>query len=263
MAKVSVLILAKNEEQFIAACIKSVLDFADEVVVIDDFSTDSTANIAKSLGARVIQRNLNGDWGAQQTFAIKQAKFDWIFFIDADERATPQLSAEIKKILAQDDKKIAWRTPRLSYFWGQPLKHGGWFPDYVTRLFPTAESYVSGFVHPQIHHKCPVEKDFPQDFYLVHYPYRDWNHYFNKLNLYTTLAAKKAHEQGKSAGILDMILHPMWASFRMYVLRGGFLDGKIGFVLAGFHFFYTMAKYVKLYYFGMENRHVTEENQRV
>ena len=119
MSKVSVLILAKNEEKFIGACIKSVKDFAGEVIVIDDFSTDKTAQIAKDLGARVIQRGLNGDWGGQQTFAIKQAKFDWIFFIDADERATPELSAAIKKVLAADDKNFAWRTPRLSYFWGQ------------------------------------------------------------------------------------------------------------------------------------------------
>ncbi len=257
MAKVSVLILAKNEEKFIGACIKSVAGFADEVVVIDDFSTDATARISADLGARVVQRGLNGDWGGQQTFAIQQARFDWVFFIDADERATPALTAAIKDVLARDDKSIAWRTARLSYFWGQPLRHGGWFPDYVTRLFPTAGSYVTGFVHPQIHHTC-AEKDFPESAYLVHYPYRDWNHYFNKLNFYTTLAAKKAHEQGKSAGILDMILHPLWASFRMYVLRGGFLDGRIGFVLAGFHYFYTMAKYVKLYYYGKENVHVTE-----
>ena len=259
MAKLSVLILAKNEEKFIGACIRSVLEFSDEIIVIDDFSTDDTAKISKNLGARVIQRGLNGDWGGQQTFAIQQAKFDWVFFIDADERATPQLSAEIKRILAADDKNFAYRTARLSYFWGQPLKHGGWFPDYVTRLFPTKNSYVTGFVHPKIHHSCQ-EKDFPSDFYLIHYPYRDWNHYFSKLNFYTTLAAKKMHEQGKTAGILDIILHPIWASFRMYVLRGGFLDGKIGFILAGFHYFYTMAKYVKLYYFGKENVHITEEN---
>ena len=122
MAKVSVLILAKNEEKFIAACIKSVLDFADEVVVIDDFSTDATAKISAELGARIVQHALNGDWGGQQTFAIKQAKFDWIFFIDADERATPELSAAIKNVLERDDKSIAWRTARLSYFWGQPLR---------------------------------------------------------------------------------------------------------------------------------------------
>ena len=258
MAKVSVIILAKNEEKFIGACLDSVKSFADEIVVIDDLSTDNTAEICRQRGARVIQRALNGDWGTQQTFAVNQAAYDWIFLIDADERVTPELAEEIKKILAADDKKFAWRCARLSYFWGKPLKHGGWFPDYVTRLLPKKGSYVTGFVHPKIFHEC-TEKDFPESKYLVHYPYRDWEHYFNKLNFYTTLAAKKMHEAGKRANFFDMIAHPFWAAFRMYFLRGGFLDGAIGFILSGFHYFYTMAKYVKLYYIEKENRHVTEE----
>ncbi len=262
MTGVSVLILAKNEEKFIGACIESVKSFASEVVVIDDMSTDTTAEISEKLGARVIRHALNGDWGAQQTFAVEQAKCDWIFFIDADERATPELSELIKKSLAEDNKGIARRCARLSYFWGQPLKHGGWFPDYVTRLLPKKGTYVTGFVHPKIHHECE-EKDFPESAYLVHYPYRDWQHYFNKLNFYTTLAAKKMYDAGKRANVFDMICHPFWAAFRMYFLRGGFLDGKIGFILSGFHYFYTMAKYVKLYYIDKENVHVTEERKDV
>ena len=257
MHGITVLILAKNEEKFIGACLDSVIDFADEIIVIDDGSTDRTVEISKSKGAKVIPHALNGDWGAQQTFAINQATRDWIFFIDADERSTPQLSAHIKRIIADDDRSKAYAVARLSYFWGQPLKHGGWFPDYVIRLFPREGSYVTGFVHPKIHHECS-EVELPSGEYLVHYPYRDWDHYFNKLNFYTTLAARKAKSEGKSASLFDMITHPIWASFRMYVLRGGFLDGKIGFVLASFHFFYTMAKYVKLYYLDKENTHVTE-----
>ncbi len=259
MAKVSVLILAKNEEKFIGACIKSVKSFADEIIVIDDFSTDKTAELCENLGARVIQRALNGDWGSQQTFGVNQATCDWIFMIDADERATPELSAEIKKIIAQDDKNFAYRCARLSYFWGKPLKHGGWFPDYVTRLLPTKGTYVEGLVHQKICHSC-TEINLDKSKYLVHYPYRDWEHYFSKFNFYTTLAAKKMHDAGKSANLFDIIAHPFWAAFRMYFLRAGFLDGMNGFILACFHYFYTMAKYVKLYYFGKENRHVTEEN---
>lgn len=258
MAKVSVLILAKNEEKFIGACIDSVKNFADEILVIDDGSTDHTADISRSKGAKVIAHALDGNWGAQQTFAIEQASCDWIFFIDADERATDQLSDHIKKILRADDRSKAYAVARLSYFWGQPLRHGGWFPDYVVRLLPRQGSYVTGFVHPKIHHNCHEVKLLSSE-YLVHYPYRDWDHYFNKLNFYTTLAARKAKSEGKSASLLDMILHPIWASFRMYFLRGGFLDGRIGFMLSAFHFFYTMAKYVKLYYLDRENVHVTEK----
>lgn len=258
MASVSVLILAKNEEKFIGACIESVKSFADEIIVVDDFSTDKTAEICRSLNAKVVQRALAGDWGSQQTFAVNQAQFDWIFLIDADERVTPELAEEIKKILAADDRNFAYRCARLSYFWGKPLQHGGWFPDYVTRLLPREGTYVEGLVHQKICHPFK-EKKFAASKYLIHYPYRDWDNYFNKLNVYSTLAAKKMHNAGKSANFLDIILHPLWAAFRMYFLRGGFLDGMIGFSLAGFHFFYTMAKYVKLYYLDKDNPHDTEK----
>ncbi len=258
MAKLSVVILAKNEEKFIGACLASVQDFADEIVVIDDFSTDKTAEVCQNFGARVIQRALNGDFGTQQTFAIEQATGDWIFIIDADERATPELSAAVKEIVAQDDKNFAYRCARLSYFWGQPIRHGGWFPDYVTRLLPKAGTYVTGYVHQKINHNC-TEKNLDAEKYLVHYPYRDWEHYFGKFNSYTSLMAKKMHAAGKRASVLDIVTHPIWAAFRMYVLKGGFRDGVLGFILAGFHYFYTMAKYVKLYYYGAENLHVTEK----
>lgn len=258
MAKVSALILTKNEEKNISACIESVKSFADEIIVIDDFSTDKTVEICENHGAKVIRRELAGDWSSQRNFAIAQANFEWIFIIDADERATEKLSEEIKKILSEDDKNFAWQCARLSYFWGQPLKHGGWFPDYVTRLLPREGTSVTGVVHEKIIHQC-VEKKFDSQKYLVHYPYRNWEHHLSKMNTYTTLMAKKMHEAGKSANILDMILHPFWAAFRMYILKGGFLDGLVGFILSGFHYFYTMEKYVKLYYYGKENIHVTEK----
>ena len=258
MAKISVLILAKNEEKNIAACIESVKNFADEIIVIDDFSTDRTVEICQNLGAKVIQRELAGDWGKQKSFAVEQATCDWIFIIDSDERATPELSAEIKKILADDNKKIAWRCARLSYFWGQPLKHGGWFPDYVTRLLPKEGTHVEGVVHEKIVHQCE-EKNLDASKYLVHYPYRNWEHNLDKMNTYTTLMAKRMYDSGKSASVFDIVFRPVWSMFRMYILRGGFLDGLIGFILSGFHCFYTLSKYVKLYYYGKENTHVTEK----
>lgn len=257
MATLSALILAKNEEKNIADCIKSVA-FADEVVVVDDFSTDETAAIAARLGARVVRHALAGNWGAQQTFAIEQAHGDWIFFIDADERATRKLAAKAREIVDADDRRYAYLNARLNYFWEQPLRHGGWFPDYVIRLLPKRGTYVTGFVHPAFHHGYE-EVRLPEDACMIHYPYRDWNHYFSKLNFYTTLAAEKMQQQGKSACLADFFLHPAWASFRMYILRGGWRDGRIGFVLAAFHYFYTMAKYVKLYYLDKTNRHVGDE----
>ena len=256
-AKLSVLILAKNEEKNIADCIKSI-QFADEIIVIDDFSTDETAAISQSLGAKVVQHALDGNWGGQQTFAIQQASNEWIYFIDADERVSRRLADKIKQLVEQDDRRYAYCNARLNYFWNQPLRHGGWFPDYVVRLLPAKGTYVTGFVHPQFHHDYK-EIQLPCEEHIIHYPYRDWNHYFNKLNFYTTLAAEKMQEKGKKAHLVDFIMHPAWAAFRMYVIRGGWEDGRIGFVLACFHYFYTMAKYVKLYYLNKKNEHVGDE----
>ena len=105
MVNVTVLILAKNEEHNMKECLETV-DFADEIIVIDDFSTDKTKEISEAMGAKVIQRSMNGDWGAQQTFAIQQAKNEWIFFLDADERVTPSLVKAIERIVAENKKNI-------------------------------------------------------------------------------------------------------------------------------------------------------------
>ncbi|MBR2215268.1 MAG: glycosyltransferase family 2 protein [Selenomonadaceae bacterium] len=257
MSKLSVLILAKNEEKNIADCIKSVA-FADEIVVIDDFSDDKTPEIAASLGAKVVRHALNGDWGAQQTFALGEVAHPWILFLDADERVSKRLAAKIQAVVTADDRRYAYLNPRLNYFWEQPLRHGGWFPDYVVRLLPAKGTYVTGQVHPTICHDYE-ERKLGRDEYMIHYPYRDWEHYFGKLNFYTTLAAKKMQEKGKRAHLSDFITHPFWAAFRMYVVQGGWRDGRVGFVLACFHYFYTMAKYVKLYYLNKTNNHVGDE----
>ncbi len=249
MATISVLIIARNEEKNISDCLDSVKNFADEIIVIDDFSTDRTVEICKNHGAKIFQRALEGNFGAQKNFAIEQASCDWIFIIDADERATPELAAEIKKIVAEDNKKFAWKCARLSCFFGKYLRHGGWFPDYVTRLLPRIGTSVQGLVHEKIIHSC-VEKKISTDKYLIHHTYRNWENYFSKMNNYSALMAKKMHDEGKTANFLDIIGRPCWAFLRMYILRGGFLDGLLGFVMAAFNSVYVMQKYVKLYYLG-------------
>lgn len=245
MADLSVLILAKNEEKNIKDCIESVLSIADEIVVVDDESTDRTAEIAKSFGARVIRRALDGNWGEQQTFGIQETHCQWVYIIDADERMTPELAKAIQKAVAGE--KAAYRNARLNFFWGQPLRYGGWYPDYGVHLLPREGTYVTGRVHQTFHHPYP-EKTFPESLHLIHYPYRDWEHYFAKFNRYTELAAWKYLDEGKRAKFSDILFHPVAAFFKMYIWKAGWRDGKIGFVLAAFHYFYTMAKYVKLYY---------------
>lgn len=240
----SVLILAKNEERNIEACIKSAL-FADEVIVIDDSSSDKTVEIATRLGAKVFHRAMNGDWGAQQTFAIEQATSKWVFILDADERITPKLEEETKLAIARDEL-VAYKAPRLNYILGEVVQHGGWYPDYGYHLLPQANFKVEGFVHQTFVHNYPTQ--FFKN-HLIHYPYISWEQYFNKFNNYTTLAAKKMFAKGKRATFIsDIMIRPYFAFLKMYVFKAGFLDGRIGLTLAIFHFFYTMAKYVKLYW---------------
>lgn len=249
MSTVTVIILAKNEEQNIKDCIDTV-GFADEVLVIDDFSTDQTPEIAASMGARVVQHAMNGDWGGQQTFAIQEAKSKWILFLDADERISPELGAEIVTAVQKDEPKAYWMQ-RRNKFHHNKATHGVLRPDYVLRLMPAEGSYVEGYVHPAI---ITPYKEAKLQGPMYHYTYDNWQQYFNKFNNYTTLAAEKYKDAGKSCSFFkDIIIRPSWAFFKVYILDRGFLDGKMGFILSVNHYFYTMIKYVKLYYLLKSN----------
>lgn len=249
MAKISVLILAKNEEKNIGDCITS-CSFAEDILVIDDGSTDKTQEIAETLGARVIHRSMNGDWGGQQTFAIQQAKFPWIFFIDADERCTPELAKEIEAAVEKNEQVAYW-IKRINKFHYDKAEHGVLRPDYVCRVMPAQDSYVEGYVHPAIITPYPNKK---MQGHMYHYTYDNWQQYFNKFNNYTTLAAEKYKKAGKGVSFFrDIVCRPLWAFIKVYFLNGGFKDGRLGWILSVDHYFYTMTKYVKLYYLYKSN----------
>jgi len=252
MVKLSVLILAKNEERNIGDCIKS-CRFADDILIIDDGSTDRTQEIAEKLGARVIYHSMNGDWGAQQTFAIQQAKYPWIFFIDADERCTPELAEEITKTVEKNEQYAYW-IKRKNKFKNNVASHGSLRPDYVCRLMPAKGSYVEGEVHPAI--ITPYENKKLKA-HMYHFTYDNWEQHLNKINKYTTLAAEKYKHQGKEVSFFrDVVLRPLWAFFKEYIIDLGFLDGKIGWVFAVAHYYYTTMKYAKLYYLYKDDGHL-------
>ena len=244
LAKITTLILAKNEERNIVDCIKTV-QFTDEILVIDDFSTDRTKSLAESMGARVIQHAMNGDWGGQQTFAIQNAQCEWVLFLDADERISESLAKEIREVVEKNEQKAYWirRENQFRYY---RATHGTLRPDYVDRLFPAKDSYVEGYVHPKIVTPYPNEK---LKNIMYHYTYDTWDQQLNKLNNYTRLAALKYKANGKKCNfLLDIMLRPLWAFFKVYIINKGFLDGKMGWILATNHYFYTMNKYIKLYF---------------
>ncbi|MCF7528774.1 glycosyltransferase family 2 protein [Neisseria lisongii] len=244
MPTISLLILTKNEEKNIRDCIES-CTFADEIIVIDDNSDDTTPQIAESLGAKVITRSMSGDWGGQQTFAIEQAKSDWIFFIDADERCTPELCAEIKTVVGQG-KPFGYWVKRINHFQRKLVRRGPLSPDWVCRLMPRTGSRVEGFVHPQIIHQHKNKKLKNP---MLHYTYETWDQYLRKMNQYSTLAAEKYRKENKSSRpFMDIFLRPMFAFIKMYFFKLGFLDGMLGYILCKNYANYTMNKYVKLKY---------------
>ena len=244
MATLTALILAKNEERHISECVASVA-FADEVLVIDDFSTDATVALAQASGARVVTHALNGDWSQQRNFAVGEATGDWILFVDADERISPPLADEIRKVIHSGDMK-AYELCRYNVFRHNKAVHGSLRPDRVLRLMPKEGLVVEGNVHETIKSPYPYSRLHGK---MYHYTYESWDQYFTKFNRYTTLAAVKYKEQGKSCSFFrDILVRPAWAFFKIYILQKGFLDGKIGFVLSMNHCFYTLTKYAKLYW---------------
>lgn len=242
MPRLAVLILTYNEEQNIAACIESAT-CADEVVVIDSGSADRTADIARSLGARVVSRAFDG-FGPQRNFALTQTDTEWVMYLDADERITPELAAEIRRAV-DGGEAAAYEILRHNYAFGQRILHGGFRPDYSLRLYPRDAISWEGVVHEQGTVTVPIRR---LRSVMLHHTYTDWERYFNKFNSYTTLMAQKMREQGKRSSLVHIIFRPWWAFFRVYILQSGWRDGRIGFILSVFHFFYTMTKYVKLYY---------------
>ncbi len=246
MPKLAVLILTYNEAENIAACIESAA-FADEVVVIDSGSSDDTAAIAQRLGARVATRKFDG-FGPQRNFALSQTDADWVMYLDADERITPALAAEIRQVVDKGEQ-AAYEILRHNFAFGQRILHGGFRPDYSLRLYPRTAISWAGMVHEQATVTVPKRK---LKNVMLHHTYTDWDRYFIKFNSYTTLMARKMNERGRRAAMINIIFRPWWAFFRVYILQSGWRDGRIGFILSAFHFFYTMTKYVKLYYLQKE-----------
>ena len=250
MSTLSVLILTRNEEKHIRDCIESCLPVADEVIVIDDGSTDQTVAIAESLGAKVVQHALAQDWAQQRMFAISQASCEWILFVDADERLSSELAQEIRNVIRMDIKK-SFSIQRENVFHHNKATHGVLRPDRVLRLMPRDGVTVTGAVHEIIASIYPLESLQAS---MYHYTYDTWEQYFNKFNSYTTVAAETYRRSNKSISFVkDILIRPLWAFIKMYVLQGGFLDGKMGWVLSVNHYFYTMMKYVKLYHLYKSN----------
>ena len=224
----SVIIITKNEARHIEACLQSV-SFAREIIVLDSGSTDETADLARRHGAVVHQTSDWPGFGQQKNRALAYATQPWVLSIDADERVTPELKQEMIDILVAPTCD-GYFLPRLSELCGQTIRHSGWWPDYVLRLFRRdAGRFSDAIVHERVELIGVTAK---LQACLLHYPYETLDTLINKMNRYSSDAAQMMFARGKRAGVLSIVGHSVWTFIRIYLLRRGFLDGRYGFVLA-------------------------------
>jgi len=245
MNPLSVVIITYNEERNIARCLDSVNELANEIVVVDSFSTDQTAAICGQYPkVRFIQHAFEGHI-EQKNYALDQASNPWVLSLDADEALSETLHKSIHQAL-QNPGASGFSFNRLSNYCGKWIKHGSWYPDVKLRLFDRGKVRWTGvnphdradFVIPEqaIHLKGD----------LYHYSYYTLEEHIKKLDYFSTLAARAYAEKGRKAGWINLLVNPTFAFFRDYILRKGFLDGYEGWLIARFTALYTFQKYIKL-----------------
>ena len=226
---ISVIIITKNEAAVIERCLSSVA-WADEIIVFDTESSDGTADIARRLGAKIESAPGWPGFGPQKNRALALASCDWVLSIDADEWVTPELRAEIERAIAAPDWLPAYRMPRLSSYCGRTMRHSGWWPDHVIRLFRRG---AARFSDDLLHEKLLVDGVTGSlREALRHEAIRDLDDALAKMSSYSTAGAQMLHARGKTSSLAGAVLHGVWTFIRTYVLRAGFLDGREGFMLA-------------------------------
>jgi glycosyltransferase involved in cell wall biosynthesis len=233
MAPISVVILAKDERDRLPDALTSVT-WADEIVVADTGSSDGTQSLAAEAGARVVSIPWEG-FVRSRNRALEEARFDWVFVLDADERVTPALKDEIRATIAADDGALAGlRMPRLSHFLGRPIRHGTWYPDFQLRVGRRSRGLRAegGRVHESIVVDGPVAKMRTA---LIHHPYRDVSDALRKAATYARLGADDRYDKGQRGSASGLLFRPVFEFFRCFVLKAGFLDGTKGVSVAFLH----------------------------
>jgi glycosyltransferase involved in cell wall biosynthesis len=247
------LVVCKNEAPHIEACVKSLLPCCDEVLVVDTGSTDGTQTLAQNAGAKLIQLDWLG-YGPTKNKAASLAQHDWILSIDADERVSPDLAQEIKRICAQNPKGI-YSLRRVNHYRNQRIRFGGWIPEFRARFYNRQVSRWND---------SPVHEDLVSDSTLalvklrgdlLHYPYASRADHWGKTERYAALAALAMREKGKRPNAIKLYLSPLFKFINYYFLRAGFLHGYTGYLIALDSMRYVHLKYSKLAQLYTSNAH--------
>ena len=257
MEKLSVTIITYNEEKNIRDCLNSV-KWADEIVVVDSFSTDKTIEICKEYTDRFYQNKWPG-FVEQKNFALNKASHNWVLSIDADERISDELGEEIKKLLTTPlsppsqggDKRDVfdgYYIPRKTFYVKSWILHCGWYPDYKIRLFKKDKGRWEGTGGTAIHESVKVDgKTGYLKGDILHYSFLSISSHLKTINSFTSISAMENLKKGKKAGILSILLRPSFNFFKMYILKRGFLDGLPGLIVSILSSYHVFIKYTKMW----------------
>ena len=241
MTKITAIIPTLNEEIHIEEAIKSV-KFADEIIVVDSFSTDKTLELAEKHNVKIIKRKFD-DFSSQKNFAINKATHDWIYVLDADERVTPEVEVEILEAVKNPENFVGFNVRRTFYFCGKRVDYSGFQRDKVVRLFLKEYCKYTGLVHERIIAKGEI------GFFknkIDHFSYRNYDHYISKLDHYSEIKAKELFEKGLKVTAFQTVIKPAARFLIHFIIRFGFLDGSTGFLVAKTQAYGVYSRYKKL-----------------
>ncbi len=240
---ISVIVPTFNEEVNIRDCLESV-KWADEILVVDSFSTDRTLDIARRYTDRIIQREYVNS-ASQKNWAIPQTRHDWVMVVDSDERVTPELRDEIQRVLERGPEFKGYVIRRVNHFLGRRIRHGGWARDRVLRLWDKRRGrYQEREVHAEVDVDGPVGE---LRHALNHITFRSWDSYLAKIDRYTSWGADEYMKRGRRATLLDLVLRPPARFLKRYILQLGFLDGIPGLMITGMDTWVVFVKYARLW----------------
>ena len=245
MIQLSIIIITYNEERHIARCLDSVKDIADEIIVVDSYSTDATAAIARSYNAQVVEHKFDG-YAEQKNFAATLTRHNWVLSLDADEVLTPELRSSLLAFKKAPQHNV-YNMPRLTNYCGKWIRHCGWYPDRQTRLYnKTKGKWEERKVHEfwKAYDAADVKGTLKGD--LLHYSFSSVSEHLKKIEKYTELAAQAAVDQGKDASLLKIVCSPAWHFFTEYFIKLGFLDGFYGFMICRLSAYTAFIKYSKI-----------------
>lgn len=241
-ATLSVVLAIKNEEKHLRQALESV-KWANEIIIIDDYSTDTSCQIASQYTNLIYQRRLE-NFSAQKNYGVSKARSEWILILDGDEYIPVQLGLEIQQNINSARTADAYQIPRKNIIFGRWIRHTGWYPNYQTRLFKKNKAQLKGKIHESLSVQGQVKR-LKND--LVHYNYDNLEEFLDQLNQYTTLDAQTLFEAGKRPRLTSFIWLPLKEFMRRFMIEKGFLDGWYGFILSALMSYYQFSIICKLW----------------